>query len=174
MEGADLLLVGAEVSVAFAGFAGIIAAFKFKDEHQISRGNYEGLSIIVNFGLGGAFFCLLPLVLSLFGIADTKTWSISSLIFGFFLSYHFYNLLKGARASNMKPKTKSFFSAVFALSAVCVISMFANSAGVIFAQEPGPYVATIMFGLGLVGLMFSRLLLKPLRRSIQPHIAEKK
>lgn len=172
MEAADILLVGAEVSVAFAGFAGIIATFKFRDGQKISRGNFEGLSIIVNFGLGGAFFSVLPLVLSLFGMADKATWSISSLIFGCYLCYHFYSLLMGTRASNMKSSTKIFFSGVFVVAAATIIAVFANAAGIIFSQEPGPYVATIMFGLGLVGLMFSRLLLRPLRRSVQTQAAE--
>ena len=56
MQGADLLLVGTEVSVAFAGFAGIIATFQAKGEKHISRGDLVGLDIVVNFGPG---WCLL-------------------------------------------------------------------------------------------------------------------
>ena len=56
MDASKLLLVGIEVSVAFAGFAGVIATFQFKDAVRIDRGDVVGVTMIVNFGLWCAFF----------------------------------------------------------------------------------------------------------------------
>ena len=63
MDPSDLLLVGIEVSVAFAGFAGVIATFQFSDPTKINRGNIMGLTMIVDFGLVCAFSSTLPLFL---------------------------------------------------------------------------------------------------------------
>ena len=74
----DLLLVGAEVSVAFAGFSGIIATFQFRDATLIKRGDIVALTMIVQFSLLCAFFSVFPVLLSIFGIDGTTVWSISS------------------------------------------------------------------------------------------------
>lgn len=166
MEGADLLLVGTEVSVAFAGFAGIVVTFQARGEKQISRGDFVGLDIVVNFGLGGAFFSALPLVLSLFEIPEASIWSFSSLLFGFYLSYHIVHIFTGLRGSGVNSKTIPIFVLLFVISALSIGANFANAAGIIFESEPGPYVATIMLGLFLVGYSFARLLLRPLRKSL--------
>ena len=172
MQGADLLLVGTEVSVAFAGFAGVIATFQAKGEENISRGDFVGLDIVVNFGLGGAFFSALPLVLSLFGIREPSIWSLCSLIFGFWLSYHIVHIFIGLRGSGVNSKTIPVFVLLFVISALSIGANFANAAGIIFQSEPGPYVATIMLGLFLVGYSFARLLLRPLRKSLARSIKE--
>jgi hypothetical protein len=172
MQGADLLLVGTEVSVAFAGFAGIIATFQAKGDKQISRGDFVGLDIVVNFGLGGAFFSALPLVLSLFGMREVSVWSFSSLIFGFWLSYHIFHIFIGLRGSGVNSKTIPVFALLFVISALSIGANFANAAGIYFDSEPGPYVATIMLGLFLVGYSFARLLLRPLRKSVAGRISE--
>lgn len=166
MQGADLLLVGTEVSVGFAGFAGLIATFQAKNDKQTSRGDYVGLHIVVNFGLGGAFFSALPLVLSLFGILETTVWSFSSVIFGCYLTYHIIHIALSLRGSRVNAKTIPVFVLLFIISALSISANFANAAGVYFNSEPGPYVATIMLGLFLVGYSFARLLLRPLRRSV--------
>ena len=45
MDAAELLLVGIEVSVAFAGFAGVIATFQFRGAARIDCGDVVGLTI---------------------------------------------------------------------------------------------------------------------------------
>ena len=47
MEVFDVLILGAELSMALAGFAGIIATFQFRDTEKIRRADVVGLSIIV-------------------------------------------------------------------------------------------------------------------------------
>ena len=54
MEITDLLLVSIEISVAFAGFAGIIATFQYRGEKQAKKGDVIGISMIVHLSLGCA------------------------------------------------------------------------------------------------------------------------
>ena len=89
MEPSDFLLVGIEVSVAFAGFAGIIATFQFSDRTKIKRGDVVGLTMIVQNSLLAAFASALPLVLYTFDLSDETIWSLVSgvgaVLFGLFL-----------------------------------------------------------------------------------------
>ena len=68
MDPYDLLMVGIEVSVAFAGFAGVVATFQFRDRTTVRRGDIVGLTMIVDFGLVCAFFSTLPLCLTILRI----------------------------------------------------------------------------------------------------------
>ena len=45
MEVTDLLILSAEVSVALAGFAGIVATFQFRDAKKVKRAELVGLCL---------------------------------------------------------------------------------------------------------------------------------
>ena len=83
MDVSDLLLVGIEASVAFAGFAGIIATFQFSDRTSVKRGDVVGLTMIVQNSLAIAFACTLPLVLRTFDLKDETIWTAVS-VYGAF------------------------------------------------------------------------------------------
>ena len=51
------------------------------------------------------------------------------------------------------------FQAIFGIVA---LAQFLNASNLIFQREPGPYISGIILGLGMVGYMFGRLLLRPL------------
>ncbi len=61
----------------------------------------------------------------------------------------------------------SVFRALFGVAAILFVSNALNVANFVFHREPGPYIAGIVFGLGLVGYMFARLLLRPLWRVVR-------
>ena len=46
LETTELLLVGTEVSVAFAGFSGLIATFQLDNGTRLNRGDVVGITII--------------------------------------------------------------------------------------------------------------------------------
>jgi len=60
----DVLILGAELSMALAGFAGIIATFQFRDTEKIRRADVVGLSIIVVYSLLAALQCAVILILN--------------------------------------------------------------------------------------------------------------
>ena len=71
MDESSLLLMGIEVSVALAGFAGIIATFQLRDESKVRRGDMVALTMLVSFSLMIGFFSALPLVLRVFRLEAT-------------------------------------------------------------------------------------------------------
>ena len=82
MSEVDQLLTIAEVSVALAGFAGIVATFQFKQQVRINQGHVLALSMIVNISLVGAFFAVLPLIFLNYGMAENKVWALCSGLMG--------------------------------------------------------------------------------------------
>ena len=48
-----------------------------------------------------------------------------------------------------------------------VISLILNMLDLVFHREPGPYLTGIIIGLGLVGVMFTRLLIGPLWKVVR-------
>ncbi len=167
MDESDLLLVGIEVSVAFAGFAGIIATFQFRKEARISRGHIVGLTIIVNFSLMCAFFSALPLLLSVLRFEDAMIWSLGSVLACIYIPNRMYHTHRNMSVVAVKRSTQLLFRVLFGVAALLFVSNALNAANQVFHREPGPYIAGIFFGLGLVGYMFARLLLRPLWRALR-------
>ena len=167
MEGTDLLLVGVEVSVAFAGFAGIIATFQFREDKEIKRGDVVGLTMIVQMSLNCALLSALPLMLSIFNVKAEKIWTICSLYGGLYTAYTMLRVHLNMYGVTRKMSLRLLFGSLQVISACIVAMQFLNAFDLFFHREPGPYIAGIMIGLGMVGYMFLRLLLRPLWISVR-------
>ena len=162
MESAELLLVGAEVSVAFAGFAGIIATFQFRGAKQVKRGDVVALTMIVQFSLNCALLSVLPLLLFAFKLEATTIWTICSVYGGTYIAYYMQSVYRNMRGVTQRWTLRLLFGSFYAGFAGVVFILFLNASNLIFHREPGPYIAGIILGLGVVGYMFGRLLLRPL------------
>lgn len=162
MESTDLLLVGAEISVAFAGFAGIIATFQFSEAKRVKRGDVVGLTMIVQMSLNCALLSALPLLLSTFKLEATTIWTICSLYGGTYTVYSMQSIYRNMRGATRKRSLRLLFNSFQTVFASVAVVQFLNASNLIFHREPGPYIAGIVIGLGLVGYMFGRLLLRPL------------
>ena len=167
MDAAELLLVGIEVSVAFAGFAGVIATFQFRGAARIDRGDVVGLTMIVSFGLWSAFFSTLPLILSIFEIEPENIWVICSGIGTIYMSYTMYFNYKSMKGVVVSLTARLLFGTAQGIAALLILSMILNASDSVFHKEPGPYLASIFYGLCLVGYMFVRLLLRPLWKAVR-------
>jgi hypothetical protein len=172
METIDLLLVGVEVSVAFAGFAGIIATFQFRGESIVKRGDIVGLSMIVQSSLTCAALSVLPLILFIFEIRDAMVWAICSGVGAVSVGNSMYGIDKNMRGAVRRLSLRIFFGALQGLFALVVLAQLLNAADIVFHREPGPYITGIVMGLGLVGYMFGRLLLRPLWSAVRRQEAD--
>jgi len=166
MEVADVLVLGAEVSVTFAGFSGIVAAFQFRDGSRVKRGDVVGLTMIVQQSLSCAFFSAFPLLLFSFDINESTVWMIASITGAILLPAQMFSIDKNMRGAVKKRSLILFFGTLQGFFALFVIANILNAADLVFHREPGPYIAAIFAGLGLVGYMFGRLLLRPLWKSV--------
>ena len=158
----DLLLVGAEVSVAFAGFSGLIATYQFNDEAKVKRGDVVGLTMIVQFSLQAAFFCVIPLLLEIFQMEVAKIWTVCSLLAVVSMSYSGYSIDRNIRGVVKKRSVRVFFGLLQGINGLIILGLILNSMDIVFHREAGPFITAIIWSLGLVGYMFGRLLLRPL------------
>ncbi len=166
MDESALLLVGIEVSVALAGFAGIVATFQNMGARAIDRGDVVGLTIIVNFGLMGAFFCTLPLVLSVFGVGTAAVWAINSALQCVYMLNRMQYVHRRMSVVPLRPRSRRVFRIIQGTSAVLAVALALNAGNRLFHREPGPSIAALLFGLSIVGFMFARLLLRPLWKAV--------
>jgi hypothetical protein len=167
MDESALLLVGIEVSVAFAGFAGIIATFQNRDEAKVDRAHVVGLTMIVNFSLMGAFFCALPLLLSVLRVEETTIWATSSGLQCVYTLNRMHYIHQNMSVVALRSSSRLLFRILQGGASLIAIALALNAANQVFHREPGPSIAAIFFGLGLVGFMFARLLLRPLWRVVR-------
>lgn len=162
MDAANQLLTLAEISIALAGFSGIIATFQFEEKKHISRGHVLSLSVIVGISLAAAFCAVLPLALFNFGFEEPMVWSISSFVGGvLWLSGSIFTI-RNLSTGTVKLPTKVLIHVFIALSVSAAMANLLNTAGIVFDREFGPYFAAFIFGFCLVLYNFSRLLLHPL------------
>lgn len=167
METNDLLLVGTEVSVALAGFAGIVATFQFRDGRSIKRGDVVGLTMIVQLSLGCALLTVIPILLSIIGTDDETLWVICSVVGAAWGLYHMYIVDRGMRGAVKRTPLRILFGIFQGVFGLVVISLILNTVDIFFHKEPGPYLIGIVLCLSLVGYMFTRLLVHPLWQAIQ-------
>jgi hypothetical protein len=167
MEPTDVLTLCAEVAVALAGFAGIIATFQFRDGKKIRRAELVGLNIIVTTALIDTFACIVPLVLLTYGIKESTVWGLSSCIFAIPSAILLYRVVTDLKGAVRKKAIVAYHVALQTLIGVAILILILNATGVIFDREAGPYITSVVAGMFMCGLMFSQLLLYPLQRRLR-------
>ena len=173
MEHTDQLLTLTQVAVAVAGFAGIIGTFQFKEGEKIRRGDVLGLALVVNTGLMSAFYATLPLLLANFGLKDPIVWAISSGMTCFIYSYFSVDIAMRLKAFKSYKRSNRVTIYVLFLVGLVIITINAlNACNVVFQREFWPYHISLIYSLGLVCYMFSRLLLRPVWRALRAQEAD--
>ena len=168
MEESSILLTFTQVAIAFVGFAAIVATFRFKDEFTIKKNDAVDLQLIINTGLVGAFFSILPLALSSFGLQDTTVWGLSSGIVSLnYLGFSHY-LSKKIEISKIKrKKSKLIVVLYFSIGFLVLIMNLMNAFNILFLREFGPYFISLIYPLSMDGYMFTRLLFLPIWRTLK-------
>lgn len=173
MNEADQLITVAEIAIALAGFAGIIATFQAKNGMPARRGVAVGLAMMVNVSLLNAGFCALSLVLLNFELESSQVWGISSTLMGLnYIVVMYYITRRLMHGMTILRKGSKFF--VFSLmstNTVIGLSVLANGLGIGFNQEYAPYFVSVVYPLFVVRFMFSRMLMHPIWKSIRQHEA---
>ena len=168
MEESSILLTLTQVTVAFVGFAAIVATFRFKDEFAIQKKDANDLQLIVNTGLMGAFFSILPLVFSSFELKDSSVWALCSGIMSVNYLGFIYYLSRKVRISKFrKKKSKIIVMIYFIFGFLILILNLLNAFNIVFLREFGPFLISLIYPLCLVGYMFTRLLFLPIWRNLK-------
>jgi len=167
LEPSALLLVGTEVSVAFAGFSGIIATYQLRSGEKLDRGDVVGITIIVQISLVTTLFCVLPMVFLIAGVDEEKIWGFFSGAGAIWSGTNMYFIHKKMLGRVRHTTTRWVFGLLQMTCGIFTVCLTLNALNFVFHREPAPFLAALVFGLALVGFMFSRLLLRPLWRMIR-------
>ena len=162
----DLLKLLIESSIAITGFAGIVIAFRYKEDSKIQRRSVASLTSILKLSLLTAFFAFIPLILITFGLKDELLWTICSIIgaaVGFALMY---SIDRKIRPAINKSDLWIKYVLIQGISLFLIVCLILNSTNIIFHREPGPYLLSGFFMLTLSGYMFFGLLLNPLWKQV--------
>ena len=152
----------AEISVALAGFAGIVATFQFRDGDTPSAGKIVALTIIVNMGLSAGIFAFLPLILFSFTSDEAIVWFVASYSLAIYMCYMMLFVQKNMHGKVRRSRVRLLFSIYQVVSGMLIVVLLLNGANIGIERGLGPYFLTLMYGLYIVGTNFMRLLLSPL------------
>lgn len=158
----DALIGIAQVSIVFAGFAGISVILSRRLPEQWTYGEAVRMACMIESSLSAAFFALLPFVFVGFGADAKTTWAASSLIFAIVMFAHMVaNGKRMRRAYQQDPDDRlplSFRLSMLVIGTAILLALVLNSLDVTFHSSFGPYFAGLLFHLAFSSLMFMRSL----------------
>jgi hypothetical protein len=146
--------------VAFAGFSGIVTAFRRRNPGEWSRLDRFRFRFMVEFSLATLALSLLPFLLSELGLSESRVWSLSSLVLGTgALAYLVRSILRlYPLVVEGEPVSRPLAYSSVLVGVGVAGSAFGNAAH-LFSRPSGVYLAGVGGCLFVSSAMFSRLLL---------------
>jgi hypothetical protein len=160
VEGEAILQTTAEVSVALAGFTGVVAAFGQRGRNWTSLDTMR-FQIMLGSSLAALLFSILPLAVHYIGVGLAATWAISSaLLAGWCLMMPLVDTYRWRRAGASVDAQFRIWMAVLLLciAGVAVVTQALNALDVGFHRTFGPYFLGLCCVLLTCAVMFIRLL----------------
>lgn len=159
MEGSDQLLTVAEIGATLAGFTAIVGIFSRSG--QRSEGTRLFFWLMIEFSFATIFFCVLPLVLSNFGVAPGTVWGASSAAMAAFLVLHVMGVRAVLRSGFAKGQLPRFGPALMGpLFAVLFVVQGLNALSFGFDRSYAAYFLGLVLFLGVAMTNFALLVTK--------------
>jgi hypothetical protein len=169
VQGADILETIAELSVAFAGFTGVVVAFGRRPHHQSSEIDAHAFRAMLAASLQALFFSVFPFLLAASGLEGSRLWRTSSALMLVGLAIGATIDVRFARRADRRSWATSDRILQFAIPAVGLaagVAQLANVAGVV----PTPfaaYLGGLLFFLLFSAVMFVRLVMASDSRRVE-------
>jgi hypothetical protein len=159
----DTLVALAEVSAAFAGFSGIVAALGYRSPSEWPASARFRFANLLSVAVAASLLAFLPIVLAYFAISDSAVWAWSSAALGLFC-VGFFTLRVRRGISIIRDKSEQLnpwmgFAWVIGIGGVA-LGQLANIATMPTPRASALYVAGILVLLTLSGLQFVLLALR--------------
>ncbi len=164
MDHRDILLTLAEISVAFAGFSGVVAVFGRRDPGTWSFADRVRFFMLVHASLSSLLLCIVPFGLLALNVAEASVWrSLSALfvLYNIVVGFLFIRRFLAASSSERAEFTLIVFPVFFAiLAAVLVLNIY----NVVASGSFGPFLAGLIFLLAYSSFLFARMLISSFAR----------
>lgn len=153
----DYLLKLAAISIAFVGFATIVVTLRRGLGGELAPFHVLLVRIYIETGLVVAVGAVLPSLLNLFGLPITATWRISSAVVGV-VAPAFLVVYIARRRRIDRSRVPSRVYVRYAISALAVVALWLNVAGVPLQTSGAPYALALTWFLFSAGLIFVQTL----------------
>lgn len=166
----DALFALAQVSIALAGFTGVVVVFGGRSGQWHALDRYRIVTILW-LSLGPAFLALLPSGLEMLGIRGTALWRLSSLVFVLFATGAVIVLVRQYRLLDTESRSaQPFLMKIinrFILAPVFFAAQVFNALGIWFGPDAGAYFVGLLFLLMMAAYAFARtVLVRPRNREL--------
>lgn len=159
MEGSDQLLTVAEIGATLAGFTAIVGIFSRSG--QRSEGTRLFFWLMIEFSFATILFCILPLVLSNFGLEAGALWGTSSAAMAGFIVVHLMGVGTILRRGFAKGQLPRLGPRVMApLFGVLLVVQFLNAIAIGFERTYAAYFLGLVLFLGIALTNFALLVTK--------------
>ena len=170
MEGEAQLILIAELAIALAGFAGIVATNQFRGTGKFSRGDAVGLALIVHCGAIDGFFAMLPMAIFALGFTEQTAFRVSSLMHVINLVLYMVWIRRNMQGVQVRDwKARAVYSTLYGVTLAIIVMNLMNAFNIVFKGEFGPYFLACIQPLLLACFMFIRLVTRPLWRTVRLH-----
>jgi hypothetical protein len=159
-EPSDVLLTLAEVAVAFAGFASIVAVFQAHWTRNDTRFDLFRFWVMLAFSLAALVFSLLPFLPHFLGLSEATTWRSSSALLALFVVVNgvfIARLIRLRVPLVVSSLTRSLSLGANATYAVTLAAQIANICGLLGGPGFGLYLLGLLLLLVGAGVNFVRL-----------------
>lgn len=159
MPGESLLTTIAEVSVAFAGFSGLIAIFSSATGHGPRLVDFPQFWFMIEISLATLFFSLLPLLLEQLGAPAELMWACASAAVALFLLLYLFRIFgpQPDLPPERHPPRSLWISAAIG-SALLFVLLLLNTASIGVHREAWPYFLALVWLLAGAAVSFFLLL----------------
>jgi hypothetical protein len=164
MEHSDVFLTLAEVSVAFAGFSGIVAVFSRRDPATWSVGDRYRFFSLVETSLVSAFLSVIPFGCAAMGLSPEMVWTVSSILFVVYTVASYVVHTLQYRSLPTDARKGAAWIDVYAAAIVDVVILGLCAYNLTILREVGPFLLALLLLVGQSGFFFSRLLFHALGR----------
>lgn len=158
-ETSELLLTIAQISIGFAGFAGVVAAFsrfRLAPEAAIYR-----VRLMVQVALITLLLSLLPFLPVQFGLSSTDSWRLSALVAGLgIVPISITSWIRVRPLFRAGLLRSQFITTVwYVITVVLAIGLFAAAIGPFAEFAAAVYITMVYFGLVLCSYYFVMLMI---------------
>jgi hypothetical protein len=148
----DLLLTLAEIAVALVGFSALVALFQGTRDRALDDGKRFRVRMLIESGLQGALFAVLPHTLVAFGVSEASVWRPASGLLA--LAGAFIPIVNVRRAVALKLAFIPSDLILIVVGAAVEVALVLNFLAIGFSGTAGPYVLAVIWTLVVAAYFF--------------------
>ena len=168
MEHSDVLLTITEVSVAFAGFSGIVAVFGRRDPGRWPLGDRYSFFSLVETSLVAAFLSLVPFGCAAVGLSPEVVWRLASIMHVVYMAASYVIHISQYRSLPTAARSGAAWTDIYGIAIVDVVIVGLNLYNLAVVREAGPFLLSLILLVGESGFYFARLLFQAF--NMQPDV----